>query len=241
MALARLNLPGVLLYSGSIARACCTARTSPSRTSSKASVRSGRQHHRSGTGSDRRCRLPGRGRLRRAVHGQHDGDRHGVPRHRADGQRHGRAPPIPARTTSAIRTGELVMDVLKRGLKPRDIMTREAFENGIRCAASTGGSTNVVLHLLAHRPRSRRPTQHRRLRHDQHRHAAHRRSAARRTLCRARHGPRGRHQAPCEAAARSRQAQRRRRHRHRPHHRGRGRAPRRRRRARMSSSRSNAP
>ncbi len=45
--------------------------------------------------------------------------------------------------------GRLVMDVLNRGLKPRELLTRSAFENGIRCAASTGGSTNVVLHLLA--------------------------------------------------------------------------------------------
>ena len=49
----------------------------------------------------------------------------------------------------AFRTGELVMDVLNRGLRPKDILTRKAFENGIICAASTGGSTNVVLHLLA--------------------------------------------------------------------------------------------
>src|SRR5690606_37357259 len=41
------------------------------------------------------------------------------------------------------RAGELVMDVLRRGQLPRDIMTREALENGIMCAAATGGSTNV--------------------------------------------------------------------------------------------------
>ena len=41
------------------------------------------------------------------------------------------------------------MDVLKRGVRPRDLITRKALENGIICAASTGGSTNVVLHLLA--------------------------------------------------------------------------------------------
>ena len=41
------------------------------------------------------------------------------------------------------------MDVLRRGVKPRDLLTKEALENGIACAASTGGSTNVVLHLLA--------------------------------------------------------------------------------------------
>lgn len=49
----------------------------------------------------------------------------------------------------AFRAGELAMDVLNRGVLPRDILTRKAFENGIICAASTGGSTNAVLHLLA--------------------------------------------------------------------------------------------
>ena len=49
----------------------------------------------------------------------------------------------------AERAGALVMEVLREGRLPRDILTREAFENGIMCAASTGGSTNVVLHLLA--------------------------------------------------------------------------------------------
>ncbi len=49
----------------------------------------------------------------------------------------------------AERAGALVMEVLREGRLPRDILTREALENGIVCAASTGGSTNVVLHLLA--------------------------------------------------------------------------------------------
>src|SRR5690606_11502547 len=39
--------------------------------------------------------------------------------------------------------------VLRRGVNARDIITREAIENGIIGAAATGGSTNVVLHLLA--------------------------------------------------------------------------------------------
>src|SRR5262249_27490018 len=55
----------------------------------------------------------------------------------------------PRKDTIGREVGALVMDALKRGLRPRDILTREAFENGIACAASTGGSTNVVLHLLA--------------------------------------------------------------------------------------------
>ena len=45
--------------------------------------------------------------------------------------------------------GNVVMNVLQRGLKPRDILTREAFENAIASVAATGGSTNAVLHLLA--------------------------------------------------------------------------------------------
>jgi dihydroxy-acid dehydratase len=49
----------------------------------------------------------------------------------------------------AFRAGELAMDLLRRNIRPRELLTREAFENGIICAASTGGSTNVVLHLLA--------------------------------------------------------------------------------------------
>jgi dihydroxy-acid dehydratase len=49
----------------------------------------------------------------------------------------------------AFEAGKLVMDLLRRGVRPLDLLTREAFENGIVCAASTGGSTNVVLHLLA--------------------------------------------------------------------------------------------
>ena len=45
--------------------------------------------------------------------------------------------------------GAVVMNVLQKGLKPRDILTREALENGIASVAATGGSTNAVLHLLA--------------------------------------------------------------------------------------------
>jgi dihydroxy-acid dehydratase len=41
------------------------------------------------------------------------------------------------------------MNVLQNEIKPRDILTREAFENAIASVAATGGSTNAVLHLLA--------------------------------------------------------------------------------------------
>jgi dihydroxy-acid dehydratase len=45
--------------------------------------------------------------------------------------------------------GELVMDVLRRGVLPSDILTRDAFENAIAGVATSGGSTNSVLHLIA--------------------------------------------------------------------------------------------
>lgn len=47
------------------------------------------------------------------------------------------------------RIGELVMDLLRRGVRPRDIATRRAFENAIAGVVASGGSTNAVLHLLA--------------------------------------------------------------------------------------------
>ncbi|KQQ94649.1 dihydroxy-acid dehydratase [Leifsonia sp. YIM 134122] len=49
----------------------------------------------------------------------------------------------------AHRSGEAVVNMLRLGLTARDIMTKKAFENAITVAMALGGSTNVVLHLLA--------------------------------------------------------------------------------------------
>lgn len=49
----------------------------------------------------------------------------------------------------AHRSGEAVVNLLRLGITTRDILTREAFENAIALAMALGGSTNVVLHLLA--------------------------------------------------------------------------------------------
>jgi dihydroxy-acid dehydratase len=49
----------------------------------------------------------------------------------------------------AFRCGEVVLNLLKAGILPRRILTRAAFENAIASVAATGGSTNAVLHLLA--------------------------------------------------------------------------------------------
>ncbi len=47
------------------------------------------------------------------------------------------------------RAGEAIMELLRRDIKPSDIMTRAAFENAIKVVIALGGSTNAVLHLLA--------------------------------------------------------------------------------------------
>ncbi len=49
----------------------------------------------------------------------------------------------------AHRSGEAVVNMLRQGITARDIMTKKAFENAITVAMALGGSTNVVLHLLA--------------------------------------------------------------------------------------------
>jgi dihydroxy-acid dehydratase len=55
----------------------------------------------------------------------------------------------PAKDEAARRTGELVMDLVRRDVRPSSIVTRDALENGIASIAATGGSTNGVLHMLA--------------------------------------------------------------------------------------------
>ncbi|GBD35171.1 Dihydroxy-acid dehydratase [bacterium HR36] len=55
----------------------------------------------------------------------------------------------PRKKEVAYECGRLVMDMLRRGQKPRDYLTRASFANAIAGVAATGGSTNAVLHLLA--------------------------------------------------------------------------------------------
>ena len=90
-----------------------------------------------------------RGRLRRHVHRQHDGvGRRGARASACPGS----AAPPPAdrrRDYYAHRSGEAVVNLLRPGITTRDILTKEAFENAIALAMALGGSTNVVLHLLA--------------------------------------------------------------------------------------------
>ena len=55
----------------------------------------------------------------------------------------------PRRQDLAYQSGQAVLELLARDIRPRDIMTKEAFENAIAIVMALGGSTNAVLHLLA--------------------------------------------------------------------------------------------
>jgi dihydroxy-acid dehydratase len=55
----------------------------------------------------------------------------------------------PAKLAECVAAGRTMRELLASDLKPRDIMTREAFENAMVMAMALGGSTNAVLHLLA--------------------------------------------------------------------------------------------
>jgi dihydroxy-acid dehydratase len=57
--------------------------------------------------------------------------------------------PSPTRAQKGYDSGVAVMKALNAGVRPRQILTREAFENAISVVAAMGGSTNAVLHLLA--------------------------------------------------------------------------------------------
>src|SRR6185436_12052894 len=55
----------------------------------------------------------------------------------------------PGKADECRRAGAAVMTLLERDLKPRDILTRKAFENALTLVMAVGGSTNAVLHLIA--------------------------------------------------------------------------------------------
>jgi dihydroxy-acid dehydratase len=60
------------------------------------------------------------------------------------------APAVDARKMAVGKEGgQQIMEVLRRGILPKEILTREAFENAIAGVAASGGSTNSVLHLIA--------------------------------------------------------------------------------------------
>lgn len=149
MAIARMNIPSVLLYGGSIA---------PGKLDGKdisiVDVFEAIGAHACGkindsqlkAVEDRACPGPG------ACGGQYTANTMATVMEYLNLSPVGSASPgatDPRRGKLACEAGILVMKLLKEGTRPRDLLTREAFENAIAAAAGTGGSTNSVLHLLA--------------------------------------------------------------------------------------------
>jgi dihydroxy-acid dehydratase len=149
MALARLNIPGLILYSGSIAPGRFRGRD----VTIQAVFEAVGQHSAgklddNGLDEIESAACPGAG----ACGGQFTANTMATAMEFMGLSPLGSAgsgATDPRKHDVARECGELVMDVLRRGQRPLDILTRQSFENGIICAASTGGSTNIVLHLLA--------------------------------------------------------------------------------------------
>jgi len=149
MALARLNVPGVLLYGGSIAPG-----TFNGHDVTIQDVYEAIGAHAAGKMSDTDlCRLedsacPGAG----ACGGQFTANTMAIASEflgiAALGS--GSVPANdPKKAAVAREAGERVMTLVRAGVKPRDIITKDALENAIASVATTGGSTNAVLHLIA--------------------------------------------------------------------------------------------
>ena len=149
MALARLNIPGIIIYGGSIMPG-----TFDGRDVTIQDVFEGIGANAAGTMSDanldrlEHAACPGPG----ACGGQYTANTMALVMEFIGLSPFGSAsvPAVDARKDDvALRAGATVMDVLRRNVRPLDILTRAAFENAIAGVAATGGSTNAVLHLLA--------------------------------------------------------------------------------------------
>jgi dihydroxy-acid dehydratase len=149
MALARLDVPSVLLYGGSIAPGHWHGRDV-----TILDVFEAVGAHAAGDMSDEELReledvaSPGAG----ACGGQFTANTMACA-FEALGISPGGSAMVPAEDDEkdgvAERIGELAMRVLSEDLRPSRVITRESLENAIACACASGGSTNVVLHLLA--------------------------------------------------------------------------------------------
>ena len=149
MALVRLDIPGLVLYGGSIAPGRWEGRdvTIQDVFEAVGAHAAGRMTDAElGALEDAACPGPG------ACGGQFTANTMatvcellGVSPMRANG-----VPAMAAEKAGAARgAGELVLDLVRNDLRPRRIVTRAALENAVAAVAATGGSTNAVLHLLA--------------------------------------------------------------------------------------------
>ncbi len=154
MALARLNIPGMMLYGGSIAPGALRQPDGSTQEITILQVFEGMGAHAAGKIDDEQLEAleaaacPGPG----ACGGQFTANTMAMA-----GEFLGISPMqitgVPAMSKdkheASREAGRCLMDMVRKGVKPRDILTREALENAITAVAASGGSTNAVLHLIA--------------------------------------------------------------------------------------------
>jgi dihydroxy-acid dehydratase len=149
MALVRLNVPGLILYGGSIAPGKLDGRdlTIVDVYEAIGAAAAGKIDDAELKAiEDRACPGPG------ACGGQYTANTMAMCMEFLGLSPVGSASPgaiDPRKDEQGKRAGRIVMEMLKRGIRPRDLVTRTSLENAIAASAGTGGSTNSVLHLLA--------------------------------------------------------------------------------------------
>ncbi|MDR3456667.1 MAG: dihydroxy-acid dehydratase [Verrucomicrobiae bacterium] len=160
IAMARMNRPAVFVYGGTILPGCLTAATAPANSPNLGkdldvvSVFEAVGQHAAGKISDEElhavesCAIPGAG----SCGGMYTANTMAsaiealgmsLPNSSAQNA------VSPAKLEDSRRAGAAVVEMLRQGIKPRDILTKKAFENAITVVIALGGSTNAVLHLLA--------------------------------------------------------------------------------------------
>jgi dihydroxy-acid dehydratase len=158
--IARMNRPAVFVYGGTILPGCLTAAAAPANSPNKGkdldvvSVFEAIGQHAAGKISDEElhavesCAIPGAG----SCGGMYTANTMAsaiealgmsLPNSSAQNAI------SPAKLDDCRRAGAAVVNMLKQGIKPLDILTKKAFENAITVVIALGGSTNAVLHLLA--------------------------------------------------------------------------------------------
>ncbi len=153
MAMARMNRPAVFVYGGTILPGCATIQ-GEERDLDIVSIFEAVGKHAAGEYSDEEletvesCAIPGEGScggmytantMASAIEAM------GMSLPNSSAQ----AAVSDDKMRDCFDAGAAVLNMIEKGIKPRDIMTREAFENAITVVIALGGSTNAVLHLLA--------------------------------------------------------------------------------------------
>ncbi len=154
MALARLDIPGLMLYGGSIAPGLLKQPDGTTKEITILSVFEGMGSHAAGKINDEQLEAleaaacPGPG----ACGGQFTANTMAMA-----GEFLGLSPMMisgvpamsPEKHEASRQAGRMVMDLARAGLTPRKIITRQSIDNAIAAVCASGGSTNAVLHLIA--------------------------------------------------------------------------------------------